>query len=148
MIEKTPEITWGTCTLTQHLSNADFTAIKEVEKVVKNTVDDEDSEEAVITASCLKAQQELEDLLEKDTDKLSVPFICVLGMLQRITVTVPDKAQSRLLVLGSIITVLNSLQVVKRKEDEEDDLRLQVRTCNMPFMCRLIMIDITHMSEP
>lgn len=101
------------------MSNADFQSTKEAEKVVASGVDEEELE-------CLP-ENEMENEVEKDIDKLSVPFICVLGMLQRITVKVPDKAQSRLLILGSVISVLNALQEVKTKEDKEDDLRLQVR---------------------
>jgi hypothetical protein len=122
LIEKTPEIIWGTCIFTQHVSNADFQVAKESEKIVASGVGVDEEE-----LECLP-ENEMENEVEKDIDKLSVPFICVLGMLQRITVKVPDKAQSRLLILGSVISVLNALQEVKTKEDKEDDLRLQVRT--------------------
>ena len=147
LIEKTPEITWGTCIITQHVSNADFTMSKDAEKVVKITGSDDESEDVINMVThdgILKEMEnevEVEVEVEKDTHKLSVPFICVLGMLQRITVKVPDKSQSRLLVLGSITSILNALQEVKTKEDEEDDLRLQVRTSYLLLLCGLIVID-------
>ena len=114
------------------MSNADFQVSKESEKIVASGVDEEELE-------CLP-ENEMENEVEKDIDKLSVPFICVLGMLQRMTVKVPDKVQSRLLILGSVISVLNALQEVKTKEDKEDDLRLQVRTLHPRLPCRLIVI--------
>lgn len=118
---------------------------KDAEKVVKIAVSYDESEDVINMVTHDESTQEMENdvevEVEKDTDKLSVPFICVLGMLQRITVKVPDKSQSRLLVLGSITSILNALQEVKTKEDEEDDLRLQVRTCYLLFHCRLIVID-------
>ena len=148
LIEKTPDITWGTCIIIQHASNADFTMSNAAERVVKIAVSDEESENVINmvthdgSAQDMENEVEVEVEVEKDTDKLSVPFICVLGMLQRITVKVPDKSQSRLLVLGSITSILNALQEVKTKEDKEDDLRLQVRTCRRLFHCRLIVMDI------
>ena len=116
---------------------------KELENLVKNVVGIEDLGNVMTISEQDECIQEMEDDVEKDADKLSVPFICVLGMLQRVTVKVPDKSQSRLLVLGSIIKVLNTLQEVKTKEDEDDDLRLQVRRQNLSFLFRLIVVYIS-----
>ena len=136
------------------MSNADFTMSKDAEKLVKIAVSDDETEDVINMVTHDGSLQDVgneidvdvEVEVEKDTDKLSVPFICVLGMLQRITVKVPDKSQSRLLVLGSITSILNTLQEVKTKEDKEDDLRLQVRTSCLSSLCRLIVIDprFTH----
>lgn len=81
---------------------------------------------------------------ENEEDKLCTPYICVVAALQRMTLTVPDKATSRSLILSSIILVLSSLHENKAdiNVNKRDD-RYNVSTC-IAARCRVIYKRLLH----
>ena len=73
---------------------------------------------------------------ENEEDKLSTSYICVVAALQRMTLTVPDKATSRSLILCSIILILSSLHENKAdmNVNNKGD-RYNVSTCIAARCC-------------
>lgn len=59
---------------------------------------------------------------KKFSDLFDLPFTCAVGALQRMTVSVPDRAPTRSSVMNSIVDILTAIEAIKSDEKIKSNL--------------------------